>query len=259
MADWEIRQGDSLCLLRDLHNAQVDAVICDPPYSSGGAMRGDRTISTTLKYVSTGVALEREDFEGDTRDQRGFLAWASLWLAECYRVTKPGGVIAAFIDWRMLPTLTDAIQAGGWVWRGVAVWDKTEATRPQAGRFRSQCEYIVWGSKGPLASDRGPALPGLLRHGRSEDSRDHIAQKPVPVMQWVVRFAAPGGLVLDPFAGTGTTGVACMREGRRFLGFEMVPSWAEHARQRLAAEAAGSDVHAAQSGQLPLLAEVPHG
>jgi site-specific DNA-methyltransferase (adenine-specific) len=251
---YEIRCGDSMLLLRDLPDGHVDAVICDPPYSSGGAMRGDRVRSTTEKYVSSN--LEREDFEGDTRDQRGFLAWAGLWMAECYRVTKPGGVIAAFIDWRMLPTITDAMQVGGWVWRGVAVWDKTEAVRPVIGRFRSQCEYIVWGSRGPMSTDRGvPAIPGCLRCSRGADARDHIAQKPVEVMLWVVRLAVPGGLVLDPFAGTGTTGVACLREGRRFLGFEMVPSWAEHAQKRLAAESEGSSMSAARAGQLPLLGE----
>lgn len=253
MSAWEIRHGDSLRLLGELPDGIVDAVICDPPYSSGGAMRGDRMASTSAKYVGSNVAVEREDFEGDTRDQRGFLAWASLWLAEAFRASKPGAVVAAFIDWRMLPTLTDAIQAGGWVWRGVAVWNKTEGVRPMLGRFRAQAEYVVWGSRGPLADrpDVG-VLPGVLTCSRPQGEREHIAQKPLEVMQWLVRFASPGGLVLDPFAGSGTTGVACLREGRRFLGFEVSPTWASHARARMEAEAAGLSLEAARSGQLPM-------
>ena len=74
-----------------------------------------------------------------------FLVWCSLWLAECLRVAKPGAPIAVFSDWRQLATMIDAIQCGGFVFRGVMPWDKTEAVRPRMGGFRSQCEYVVWG------------------------------------------------------------------------------------------------------------------
>lgn len=57
------------------------------------------------------------------------------------------GISAAFIDWRNLPAMTDAIQMAGWVWRGVIVWDKG-VSRNIPGRFRNDCEYIVWGTNG---------------------------------------------------------------------------------------------------------------
>ncbi|MCZ5321894.1 hypothetical protein O5699_04105 [Escherichia coli] len=54
-----------------------------------------------------------------------------------------------FSDWRQLPALTDAFQAGGVLWRGLVVWDKTQASRaPHTGYFRHQAEYVVWGSNG---------------------------------------------------------------------------------------------------------------
>ncbi|MDD0864486.1 site-specific DNA-methyltransferase, partial [Xylella fastidiosa subsp. multiplex] len=75
------------------------------------------------------------------------------------RVTRPGGVLLVFTDWRMLPTLTDAVQSAGWAWQGIVVWDKTPACRPQLGRFRSQAEFIVWASCGLMNPKAHPVTP----------------------------------------------------------------------------------------------------
>jgi len=67
----------------DLPDGCVDAFVTDPPYSSGGAFRGDRVKDTTAKYVSTGSAnREIPAFEGDVRDQRSFTLWTALWSSE---------------------------------------------------------------------------------------------------------------------------------------------------------------------------------
>jgi len=137
--------GDCLEILPTLDG--VDAIITDPPYSSGGAFRGDRMSKTSAKYVLTGTQIERPEFSGDNRDQRSFGYWCSLWMSLALRVSNPAAVACVFTDWRQLPVTTDYFQAGGWVWRGVVPWDK-ENYRPQMGRFAAQCEYIVWGSAG---------------------------------------------------------------------------------------------------------------
>lgn len=108
-----IYKGNALAILMQLPSESVDCVITDPPYSSGGAFRGDRMGSTSTKYVQSGQVLQHGDFAGDNRDQRAYLQWCALWLAECLRITKPGGVCALFTDWRQLPITTDALQAGG--------------------------------------------------------------------------------------------------------------------------------------------------
>ena len=232
---WQVHQGDSLKLLAGLEDNSVDAFITDPPYSSGGATRADRMQVTSKKYQNGNAQRVYPEFHGDNRDQRGFLAWASLWLAEAWRATCESGVAVVFADWRMLPTMTDAFQAGGWVWRGVVPWHKP-AARPQLGRFTQSCEFAIWGSKGPLPLERGvPVLPGLLTSipvpGRE---REHLTEKPLSVMRELVRIASPGGLVVDPFAGSGTTGVAAVLEGRRFVGFELSEEYSAIARRRLA-------------------------
>src|SRR5690606_31540465 len=74
-----IYHGDALAVIPEL--PEFDAVITDPPYSSGGAFRSDRMQSTVAKYVNSDTAVSRPEFSGDNRDQRSFLAWSTLWLA----------------------------------------------------------------------------------------------------------------------------------------------------------------------------------
>lgn len=226
--------GDALAVLAQLETGSVDALITDPPYSSGGMTRADRAGDVHTKYVQndslSGQALGA--FGGDNRDQRAYGYWCALWLGEALRVVKPGGVAALFTDWRQLPMTTDALQAGGFVWRGLVPWYKPTA-RPQAGRFTAQCEYVVWGSAGPMPIDLTAAvLPGFYQASPPRD-REHITQKPVDVMRQIVKICPRDGTVVDPFMGSGTTGVAAVIEGRRFVGAEMTPHFAEVAERRI--------------------------
>lgn len=228
-----IYHGDCFDLLHDLPD--IDAVVTDPPYSSGGAFRGDRAQQTTVKYVSSDTAAYRPEFAGDNRDQRSFAAWSSLWLNAARQRSTPGAAIACFIDWRQLPTMTDALQAGGWIWRGIAVWSKGYG-RPTQGRgFSNAAEYVVWGSNGPAPStDRYP--PGIFECAPPRN-REHIAQKPIEVMRWACRVAEPGSTILDPFMGSGSTLRAAKDHGCKAIGIEVDERYCEVAAKRLAQEA----------------------
>lgn len=227
-------RGDALAVLRELPDASVDALITDPPYSSGGMVRGDRAQPGAHRKYS-GTITEANilnEFTGDSRDQRAYAYWCALWLSEALRITKPGGVALLFTDWRQLPATTDAIQSGGWVWRGIAPWVK-RSYRPQSGRLAAQCEYVVWGSSGAMPVDHtAPIHPGFFEANPPRD-REHITQKPLEVMRDLVKIVPLGGVVLDPFMGSGTTGVAAINEGRRFVGAEMTEHYAEVAERRI--------------------------
>ncbi len=231
---WEVINGDCLDVLRGMPDASVDAVVTDPPYSSGGQFRGDRTQSTATKYVQTeSVDTCRSDFSGDNRDQRSFLLWCSLWMGEARRVTKPGGIIAVFTDWRQLPTTTDAIQCGGWVWRNIGTWWKP-GVRMQKGRLSSSAEYVVYGSSGiPTDGERSPQNVFSCAPV-SGKNKEHIAEKPVAVLEWIVGVTPKDSIILDPFCGSGTTGVACSRSGRGFVGIELDERSCDIARRRIA-------------------------
>lgn len=227
--------GDAVLYLGDAREVlpvvgRVDHVITDPPYSSGGNFRGDRMGATSTKYQTSEHRGLYSEFAGDTRDQRGYLAWCSLWIAQAHAITVPGGICALFTDWRQLPTTTDALQAGGYVWRGLGVWDKTEAARPQKGRYRNQCEYFVWGSKGPMSED-GPCAPGVFRFSVASEEKHHIAGKPCGLFEDMLQICP--GTILDPFMGSGSLGVACARRGQRFVGVEIEPVHFETACRRI--------------------------
>lgn len=247
-----VHHGDALAYLATLPTASVDAVITDPPYSSGGLMRGDRTRDTRTKYTGEKHRKPNSlEFAGDSRDGRGWSHWMTLWLTEALRVTRPGGTLTMFTDWRQLPAATDAVQAGGWIWRGIVPWIKPDA-RPQRGRYTQNAEFVVWGTAGPRPLD-GDTLPGyyLARVPRATDpeGRHHITQKPLDVMRSLVRICPTGGTVLDPFAGSGQTGVAAILENRRFIGSEITEHYHQVAETRIHDAATG---HPTQPTQLAL-------
>ena len=234
---WSVHVGDSLRILTEWEGPAFAGVVTDPPYSSGGQTRADRTMRTRTKYLNSDSPNQHtlEDFDGDNRDQRSWLVWMSIWLDAARRVTEPGGSLLMFCDWRQLPTATDAVQAGGWVWRGIIPWNKTEEARPQKGRFRAQCEYVVWATHGPHVpyADDAPCLPGWFTCIAPRD-RIHVTEKPVAVEAELCRVVRPDGLICDPFLGSGAHGEGAITAGRQFVGFERMPTIADLAARRLA-------------------------
>ena len=211
--------GDSLQLATTL--PRIEAIITDPPYSSGGMVRGDRMQATASKYVNTdSKATYREDFSGDNRDQRAFLAWSTMVFSALHHNAVSGAPILVFTDWRQLPTMTDAIQCGGWVWRNLVTWWKP-GVRMQRGRFSSSAEYVVYGSHGPITEGEKSPQNVLSFAPVGGEDKQHIAEKPVSLLESLIGVTPAAACVTDPFMGSGTTGVACARTGRPFVGVEM--------------------------------------
>lgn len=224
----DLYRGDCLAIIPAIPGS-FDAVVTDPPYSSGGLSKGDRARSTGAKYLNTSGAKKYPDFAGDSKDQRAYLHWSALWMGLCYEKLNPGGLAIVFSDWRQLPVTTDAMQAGGFTWRGIGVWDKTCGARPYKGGFRAQAEYFVWGSKGALVGKR--YSPGLFRVTATAGGKYHQVGKPLPLMDELV--AACGKRILDPFMGSATTGLAAINQGKQFAGIEISQLYYQVALQRL--------------------------
>ena len=89
------------------------------------------------------------------------------------------------------------------------------SSRPRKGGPKQDSEFIIWGVKGTLDNTRDLYLPGHYIASQPRKGRVHITQKPVEVMQQLVQVCPEGGTVLDPFTGSGSTGVAALREGRQ--------------------------------------------
>lgn len=238
-------EGECFEALRLLPERAFDALVTDPPYSSGGLHATARAADPRTKYCQDNKDLGRPSFEGDCRDQRSWAWWCSTWLTAARRRVKRGGYCLVFIDWRQLPAMTDAVQAAGWTWRGIVPWDKGGGARaPHKGYFRHQCEYVVWATNGPIevptvTDPRGGPWPGCFQFGVRQADKHHMTGKPTDLMRALVKVVQPDGLVLDPFAGSGTTGVACALEGRRCVLVEQEPEYASVCRARVA-KAVGS-------------------
>lgn len=225
-------QGDALSILQTLPDGVMDAVVTDPPYSSGGVSLSARQSDPAQKYQQSGTKRVYPPMLGDGKDQRSFTAWAALWLSECWRISKDGAPLLLFTDWRQLPSLTDALQAAGWFWLGIVIWNK-RSSRPQIGKFRQQCEYVLFGSKGRFVPTTKACLPGVYDYPIITGQKVHLTSKPVPLLKDLLAITQAGGTILDPFIGGGTTAVAALETGRKCIGLELSEEYVALAAERV--------------------------
>lgn len=230
---WQVLHGDALAELAQLEGPFA-ATITDPPYCSGG-------ISEAARKGASAQGIRHENarrlgwFENDAMGTAG-LVWLlrTVALAAAER-TPDGGWFLTFADWRMLSSIQPAIESAGWSYRSLVVWDK--GSMGLGVGFRAQHECILAFSRGAVAPDVHDRSVGNVlrcpRPTRKAEDRDHPTEKPVELMETLIRVTTPpGGLVVDPFCGSGTTGVAAVRLGRRFVGIERSEDHAATARAR---------------------------
>ena len=222
--------GDCIDLMSTL--PKVDAVITDPPYCSGSVSEASRT-------AAKGQGLRSENltrygwFVGDNMGTAGLVFLLRTMAFRALDILNPEGSLLVFCDWRMVPNLAPAIESAGMRYQNMIVWDK-EMMGLGLG-FRAQHEIVLHFTAGsPKYHDLGTANVVKAKRVGAGD-REHQTQKPVDLMQRLVRVVTPpGGTVLDPFCGSGSTGVAAIAESRKFIGIERDPTHIETARVRLA-------------------------
>lgn len=223
----EVIQGDCLQVLRSLADSSIDAVVTDPPYSSGTR----REASKGLRKSMNRAGEDAEWFATDCLTTNGFMWLMRECAVEWQRVLKPGGHILCFIDWRMMPALAGAIESADLRHVGLLVWDKTYFG--MGSYFRNQHELILHFTKGKSLPPQRRDVGNVLRC-KPIRGGDHPTEKPVELMRELISVVcAPGGVVLDPFTGSGATGEAAVASGRGFIGIERDAGYAELARSRL--------------------------
>lgn len=227
--------GDSLAGLRSLADRSVDVVITDPPYEAEAhtlQRRQKMSAAAARRYKRTssvGVAETPLDFAPMTVELRDGIC------AEIGRVSRHRAVVfcqaEAVLLWR------DALDDGGLPYRRSIPWVKPDAMPSLHGRWPGQSyEAIVLAVRaGSTCPVGGKAVEyRMCREYRGTAEAPHPTTKPLALMRELIAdFTEPGDLVLDAFAGSGTTGVACLQLGRRFLGFELDPGYFEIACRRL--------------------------
>ena len=193
-----INFGDCLPWLKAMPSCSVDALVTDIPY-------GISQDSAGLRNLNYGTW----DATGDVQEH----------ISEALRVSR--GAAFVFCDGRQLSWVLNLLERDGMTVRQFA-WHKPNPS-PMNGNhvLLSAVELAAWGKR-PLAYFGGHCEHNFWEGtAPSHSSRIHPTQKPLDLVEHIVRLCCPeGGTVLDPFAGSGTTAVACIRSGRHFIAAE---------------------------------------
>ncbi|MEM9609950.1 MAG: site-specific DNA-methyltransferase [Actinomycetota bacterium] len=221
--------GDCLEVLDTIADTtEAHAIVMDPPYASG--------TRTEVGKASSGAMLRGGRFADRPLDNDQMTTQGFVWLMRSVaRVSYPllpeGGNVLAFIDWRSWPNLVGALETCNLRVQGMVVWDKR--SMGLGNGFRRQHELVCHASKGtPKVADRG--VPDVLSVSR-DTATAHPSPKPLELMGRLVDVvAAPGQLIIDPFAGSGATLKAAKDRGIKAVGVETDERYCELAARRLA-------------------------
>jgi modification methylase len=244
-----VTDGDCLAVMAQLPEASVDLVFADPPYNlqlSGELHRPDNS-------RVDGVEEDWDKFADFAEYDR----FTRAWLAAARRLLKPSGALWVIGTYHNVFRIGAALQdLGFWILNDV-VWRKSNPMPNFRGRrFTNAHETLLW-----CACDREarytfnyeamkalndelqmrsdwliPICGGPERLRDADGKKAHPTQKPEALLHRVLLASTrPGDVVLDPFAGTGTTGAVAKRLGRRFIGIERDAGYAALARERIAA------------------------
>lgn len=198
----------------------ADLILSDPPYrlTAGGNTTGE------MKGI---FARDRYDNSGDLF---AMVEWADMGPLMCAAAAPDADCIIMTVD-RQEAEARRAFEAAGFGFHRLLVWDKVTATPNRW--FMPNCEFALYLYKGRARTISYPATKQLIRCPQ-KDVTQHPTEKPVALFQsWIVNCCPPGGLVLDPFMGSGSAMVAALRAGRCGIGIEVERRWFDVACQRV--------------------------
>lgn len=219
-------RGDCLDLLPKLPAGCVDAVVTDPPY--GISVAGSRNVSPKGTRIF-------DFFDGDDD-----------WEAMCHLASSAATLCAEQIPstqcwWcghRQIGGIVSALESAGYKTRLIAWMKKCPAPTAPGSGFASAFEVCVYGYKQGRAWNGGQYefntfSADSYRHGQP-GKVEHPTQKPLSLIEWQLRLLTDESqTILDPFMGSGTTGVACVKLGRKFIGCEIEPRYFDIAVKRI--------------------------
>jgi site-specific DNA-methyltransferase (adenine-specific) len=233
-------QGDALEVLRSLPAGSLDCILTDPPYCSGGVTEAGKGRATHQGLRTEGIRSGRfEWFEGDVMTTPG-LVWLLRELGvQAQRLLKSTGHLLIFADWRMVPSLAPAIESAGLRYRTQIIWDKGHMGCGLGFRPRYEPIMHFTGRAPEFHAADVANLIGASRVPTAE--RANATQKPLKLLRELIRVTTPrGGVICDPFAGSGSMALAAEAEGRHAILVERDATQLEGVRSRLGRHA-GTD------------------
>jgi site-specific DNA-methyltransferase (adenine-specific) len=220
-----IYQMDCIEGMRLLPDESVDMVITDPPYNIGYIPQ--RKLKSEGGYARNGIA-------NDNLSETEFMSWLDNVCFEIDRVLKDDSYVFMFCGWSTIYQFQPILQKY-WTVKALHIWKKNVFgigyySRPQYEPFfmcmkgkpekPKKAPSDVWEYKKVYKSKKTPHV--------------HSCQKPVDLLEDIIKIYGNGtNIILEPFAGSGSTCVAALRTGRHFIGFEIEPEYVRIANQRI--------------------------
>ena len=202
-----ITHGDCIQVMHEMPARSVDFILTDPPY-----------------------LVNYRDRDGCTIQNDANADWLKPAMREAYRVLKQDRVAIMFYGWTKVDAFFDAWKTAGFQPVGHLVFRKTYSSKSRFLRYQHEQAYLLAKGRPPLPDHPLSDLVEMPYSG----NKLHPTQKPIAALAPLVRsFAPPGKLVLDPFAGSGSTCAAALLTGRTYLGIELDAAYHEAASRRL--------------------------
>lgn len=225
-----LHNRNALDLMREMQPDSIDCIITDPPYRviSGGINRAEGYgLATSVVGANDGKIFKHND------------CTPSEYMPLMYRVLRDSGhcyVMTNVLNLRDMLNVADAV---GFGLHNVLIWQKNTGTPNRW--YMKFAEYTLFLRKGPARTINNPGSSNIYS-ARNPRDKAHPTEKPVDLMEhYILNSTEPGETVFDPFAGSGSTLVAAARNGRKWIGCEIDPSYYYPAVGRLWKECNSAD------------------
>ena len=209
--------GDCLERMKEIPDGSVDMVLTDPPY--GISYQSNRRTAT-------------ERFNKISQDSE--LSWLDSFCDEIYRVMRDNSAAYVFCSWHKVDVFKVALEQKFKI-KNLLVWVKNNhGSGDLRGAYAPKHEFIFFAQKGRCLLRDG-RRPDILEYAKvSGGKMVHPTEKPTDMLERLVKDASDeGDIILDPFMGSGTTGVAAKNLNRSFIGIEMDEGYFNIAKERI--------------------------
>lgn len=207
--------GDCLEEMKNIPDGSVDMILTDPPYG----------MDLTPQRKSG-------KFHGDKIKNDNHLTWSDAFFSECYRVTPNNSVSMFFCNHHCVSEFISSAKLAGYEIKNLVVWDKGHFG--MGGNWRPVHELILICSKGRFVT-KSNNLKTIINFKKVHHSKAvHPTEKPTSILEHLISEPDYDPLViLDPFMGSGSTGVAAKNLNRSFIGIELDKGYFEIAQDRI--------------------------
>ena len=212
--------GDCLEEMKEIPSASIDLIVTDPPYTM--TKRGK---SCRPNWMPSNMG--DNVFNGDIPDVKA-------WMGECYRVLKDGTHFYTFCNTNDILRYLESAKEVGFKMHNIITMIK-DTGMPNRWYLKN-CELVLFFRKGKAKpiNDMTSRDWIMVNMPTQKTGKIHITQKPLAfITKLVTNSSNVGDVVLDPFMGSGTTGVSCINTGRNFIGIEIDEKYFNIAKERI--------------------------